>query len=439
MHHDPVFGDVVRERRQIRDLTQSELARRTGCATITIRKIESNSIRPSVQIAERVAMALKIPMEDRGKFIALARSVLRETPEPSPIPTPAPSPEEIGRADLSGRAIGGYMLGERIGAGGHGAVYRALQPMVERDVAIKIILPEFANHPDFIRRFEAEAQLVARLEHPYIVPLYDYWRAPGVAYLVMRLMRGGSLHNLIKQGPLPLAKTYQVMEQIGAALDLAHRLGVVHRDIKPANILLDEDASAYLADFGIAKNLVQPESAGHTQIGVIIGSPAYIAPEQIRSEPIMPQTDIYCLGLLLYEMLSGLPAYEGPTPVDYMSQHLNSPVPLLRDRLSELPPEIDSVISRATEKNPADRYLDVNHFLADLRELSVEVLTTTAVRQNEELAFDASELENPYKGLRAFDEADAGDFYGRDNLIQELLSQMAQVEDNRPGSGQDLG
>src|SRR5581483_5415146 len=138
---------------------------------------------------------------------------------------------------------------------GYGAVFRAYQPVIERDVAIKIILPQYANYPDFIRRFESEAQMVARLEHPHIVPLYDYWRAPDGAYLVMRWLRGGSLHAALQAGPLPGEALGRVLEQIGGALVAAHRRGIVHRDLKPANILLDEDGNAYLADFGIAKDL----------------------------------------------------------------------------------------------------------------------------------------------------------------------------------------
>ena len=201
MNHGISFGSFVRQHRREMDLTQEELARRVGCAAITLRKIEADDLRPSVQIAERLAMALAIPLDDRAEFVRRARAV---QPEASDFPaiTPAPSLDEIGREDLTGRAIRGYALAERIGMGGFGSVYRAVQPNVEREVAIKIILPAFANHPDFIRRFEAEAQLVARLEHPHIVPLYDYWREPGVAYLVMRLLRGGNIQNLLGQGPL---------------------------------------------------------------------------------------------------------------------------------------------------------------------------------------------------------------------------------------------
>ena len=189
------FGSFIRQRRRELDLTQEELARRVGCAAITVRKIEAEAARPSVQIAERLAMALAVPLAERAEFVRRARSV---HPDAAETPTPPLSPSEVGSEDLTGRAIRGYALGEKIGSGGMGAVYRATQPTFEREVAIKIILPQYANHPDFIRRFEAEAQLVARLEHPHIVPLYDYWREPGVAYLVMRLLRGGSLRGLIE-------------------------------------------------------------------------------------------------------------------------------------------------------------------------------------------------------------------------------------------------
>jgi transcriptional regulator with XRE-family HTH domain len=147
MGNEESFGQRVRERRRELGLTQDELARRVGCAPVTLRKIEYDDLRPSVQIAERLAMALNIPLEERAAFVRLAR--VERAPEP-PTPTPAPALEEIGVEDLSGRAIRGYALGERIGAGGMGAVYRAVQPHVEREVAVKIILPAYANHPDFI-------------------------------------------------------------------------------------------------------------------------------------------------------------------------------------------------------------------------------------------------------------------------------------------------
>ena len=155
------------------------------------------------------------------------------------------------------------------------------------------------------------------------MPLYDYWREPGVAYLVMRLLRGGSVRTLLEGGPLPLEMVDRLMEQISQALAAAHRVGVVHRDLKPANILLDEDGNAYLADFGIAKNLGNLDDL--TQADAVVGSPNYISPEQIRSEFVRPQTDIYCLGVMLYELLTGALPFSGPTPIDVMHDHLTRP------------------------------------------------------------------------------------------------------------------
>ncbi len=192
--------------------------------------------------------------------------------------------------DLSGQTIKGYEIHER-SAGGFGAVYRAYQPIVDREVAIKVILPQYANHPDFIRRFEIEAQLIARLEHLHIVPLYDYWREPDGAYLVMRYLRGGSLHDGIAQGALDPAEA--------AAAGRADRGGADGR--APArrhaprpqtrNILLDEDGNAYLTDFGIAKVL-----GGEQSVDGLRGTLDYISPEQIRSQPVTAQTDVYCPG-----------------------------------------------------------------------------------------------------------------------------------------------
>ena len=182
-------------------------------------------------------------------------------------------------------------------------VYRAVQLGVRREVAIKVIQPAYANEPDFIRRFEVEAQIVARLEHPHIVPLYDYWREASGAYLVMRWMRGGSVKHSLSNGPWTLAGTAQLIKQVAEGLFMAHRQGVVHRDIKPANILLDEEGTAYLSDFGIAKELA--EVGQITQLGALAGSPCYSTPEQAMEQPITPQTDLYSLGVVIYELLTG--------------------------------------------------------------------------------------------------------------------------------------
>ncbi len=259
--------------------------------------------------------------------------------------------------NLSGQQIKGYELRERIGTGGFGAVYKAQQSTVNREVAIKIILPHFSNHPDFIRRFENEAQLVARLEHLHIVPLYDYWRDPDGAYLVMRWLRGGSLRDALQKGPFTAEQAASLMDQLSAALSAAHRSHVIHRDLKPGNILLDEDGNAYLADFGIAKDLSL--SAGVTEPDAIIGSPDYLAPEQARGEIVTPATDVYSLGVVLYEMLIGEHPFPNLNSVERLYKHLNEPIPLISNLPEDIRSAVNDVIQKATAKNPIDRYDDV--------------------------------------------------------------------------------
>ena len=192
-------------------------------------------------------------------------------------------------SDLCGETIKGYLLSEQIGIGRFGTVYRARQSTVGRDVAVKIIPPGFANNPDFIRRFETEAQLVARLEHMHITPLYDYWRDPSGACLVMRYLRGGNIRTALLEGPFKKRLASGLLNQVSSALALAHRMDIVHRNLKPSNILLDEDGNAYLPDFGIAKMLGDQENDINNR--AIIGSLDYISPEQARGESITPKTD----------------------------------------------------------------------------------------------------------------------------------------------------
>ena len=320
--------------------------------------------------------------------------------------------------DLSGGTIRGYDLIARLGEGAYGAVYRAYQPQVQREVAIKIIQPRYASQPDFIRRFEVEAQLVAQLEHLHIVPLYDYWRDPEGAYLVMRLMKGGSLDAALERGPLDLSAAVQLVDQISSALGAAHKQGVVHRDIKPANILLDEEGNAYLSDFGIAKKLAADTRL--TQTGAMVGTPAYITPEQVQSQDITPQTDVYSLGLVLYEILVGGHPFPNTPTGELVSKHLHDPLPLVRESRPELPEEVDGVIQRATAKDPAARYADVLVLAQDFR-TALQPLVVVAPEIPEQ------EIYNPYKGLRAFQEADAEDFFGREALVGQLIARLAST------------
>ncbi len=332
---------------------------------------------------------------------------------------------------LEGRSIKGYEFQGLLGGGGFGEVYRAAQPLLKREVAIKVILPQYANQPEFIRRFEIEAELVARLEHPHIVPLFDYWRDADGAFLVMRYLRGGSLEDLIERGPIALERVTQVLDQIGGALQVAHRNGVVHRDLKPANILLDEDLNAYLADFGIAK--VMDERAVNPTIEGVL-TPNYAAPEQFTGQPVTPQTDIYNLGLLLYEMITGRPAYSGQL-YELVLKHTTAPLPSVREYMPEMPEALDAVLQIATPKDPTERYPDVISLTLAFK----QALTLTQNQDAPSIEFSPAELKrleggtivdstddlkNPYKGLRAFREGDADDFFGRDELIDRLLERL---------------
>lgn len=345
--------------------------------------------------------------------------------------------------DLSGRVIRGYEMRNKIGTGGFGAVYAAFQPMVGREVAIKVILPDFANHPEFIRRFESEAQVVARLEHPFIIPLYDYWREPSSAYLVMRLLAGGSLEDVVaRQEPIPLDIAIRIVDQMASALAVAHRAGIVHRDLKPANILLDADGNAYLADFGIAKDIAA--SPSFDEEDDTIGSPAYLAPEQITQRPVSPQTDIYALGLVLFTMLAGQHPYDTSSVMKVLRMQLEQPVPSIFNFRNDLPEALDDIIAWATAKDPAERYTNILTMAADLRNLSSSygLSSTTSVGDfsvtrpdkrdtNERTAtivVDSAMLnQNPYKGLRAFTEADAADFFGREKLVADLIDRLGEA------------
>jgi serine/threonine protein kinase len=263
--------------------------------------------------------------------------------------------------NLKGQTIHGYDLLERIGTGGFGAVYRAVQSTVGREVAVKIILPAYANNPEFIRRFEIEAQLIARLEHLHIVPLYDYWRDAEGTYLVMRWLRGGSLKDVLRKGPLDLEPASLLLNQVAAGLAAAHSKQIVHRDLKPSNILLDEEGNAYLADFGIARDLRKVkgvDQAGEDERGKVAGSVEYLSPEQARGEKATAQSDIYSLGIALYEILTGRHPFPGLTSVQHLFMHINEPLPRIELSDASAAEGINEVLQKATAKNPKRRFLD---------------------------------------------------------------------------------
>ena len=319
----------------------------------------------------------------------------------------------------------GYQLDEVIGEGAFSLVWRGAQPSLGRKVAIKQIRAELANQPEFVRRFETEAQTVAALEHPHIVPLYDYWREPDSAYLVMRYVAGGTLESEVLERGLGDAPLRRLVDQVGSALCTAHRAGVIHRDVKSANVLSDADGNFYLTDFGIAFTGSTDDDELATALST--GSPAYASPEQLRRQAIDARTDVYGFGITLFEAATGrLPFVDAPTQAVLMKRQLEDPVPAPSSVSPGVPLWVDHVVARATAKNPADRFAS----MADLMK-AVAVDTPEAVDhvRGSAGATVIGELINPFKALRAFREADAADFHGRDRLVARFVEVL-----NRPGS-----
>jgi serine/threonine protein kinase len=268
--------------------------------------------------------------------------------------------------------IGRYHVEALIGRGGMAAVYRARDSRLQRDVALKLLYPQYGDDPLLVERFKREAITAAGLEHPAIVPIYDIGEQDGFVFIAMKLLPGRSLADLLRErATLPLPELLAVLAPLAAALDYAHSRGVVHRDIKPANILLINDEqhgqptaapSVMLSDFGIAKVLDAP---GMTTTGALIGTPEYMAPEQIGNRPVDGRSDVYSLGLLAYRALAGRLPFAGSTQ-EVLMAHLHDQVPPPSSFNPQLTPAVDQVLLRATARDPAARYAAAGAFVADL-------------------------------------------------------------------------
>jgi ABC-type sugar transport system substrate-binding protein/tRNA A-37 threonylcarbamoyl transferase component Bud32 len=260
--------------------------------------------------------------------------------------------------EFVGRQIGEFRVEELIGEGAMATVYRAYQSSMNRQVALKIIRldRELGHSTEFQRRFAQEAEMIARLEHIHILPVFNYGIDGNVAYLAMRWLRGGTLSDRLRQGPLPLDEAARLFEQIARGLGYAHSKGVIHRDLKPSNIMLDDTGNAFLTDFGLAK-LVEG-SAQITKSGNIVGTPAYMAPEQLRGEPLDHRADLYSLGVILYHMVVGRLPFDAASSdiITVIYQHLEKPPPAPRTIDPRIPREVESVILRALQKDRGMRF-----------------------------------------------------------------------------------
>lgn len=257
---------------------------------------------------------------------------------------------------MTATQFGRYEIESTLGQGGMATVYLARDPRFGRQVALKVMSYQYKDDPTFRGRFEREARTVATLEHPAIVPVYDFGEDHDQLYLVMRYMPGGSLSDRIVRKPFTLEESVPIVQRIAAALDHAHAQGVIHRDLKPANILFDQYDNAFLSDFGIVKIAAEATTTGYTGSGVI-GTPAYMSPEQIHGDTKLDgRSDLYTLGVILFEMLTGVKPYRAETPVKQMMAHVLNPIPSIRTYKPELPSECEKLMQKVLAKEREARF-----------------------------------------------------------------------------------
>lgn len=265
--------------------------------------------------------------------------------------------------ELIGQNLGQYEIIEEIAKGGMATVYRARQASIGRDVAIKVLPAKFTHDESFIERFNREVEVIAQLQHPHILPVYDYGEYENMPYIVMAYIKGGTLTDRINAGPMQSDEVAKMVHQIADALDFAHSQGIVHRDFKPSNVLLDERGNTYLADFGLAKIT---ESGSEITGTMIVGTPHYMAPEQARAGDVTGSVDVYALGVTIYQMLTGHAPYKAPTAAGIMVAHITEPIPDIHDSRPDLPEVVQDVVEHSMAKEVSDRYESSGNLAIDL-------------------------------------------------------------------------
>ena len=269
--------------------------------------------------------------------------------------------------DLTGTRLGQYEIVERLGGGGMAVVYRAVQQPLGREVALKALSSELFQDDGFVKRFETEAKTLAKLDHPNILPIYDFEVIDGNAFLTMPLIRGGTLRDVLNRGPMDTLSAWRYLREIGDGLQHAHDAGIVHRDLKPTNVLIHVDGRAMLADFGLARGAGQPTHL--TTIGLAIGTPGYMAPEQVMGHDVDKRADIYAMGVLTFEMLTGRLPYIGSNRMEVAYATVNTPIPSAVKINHNLPDELDVLLAQVLAKDPAQRPQTVRDLLAQMARL----------------------------------------------------------------------
>jgi eukaryotic-like serine/threonine-protein kinase len=265
---------------------------------------------------------------------------------------------------------GRYELEKLVGSGGMSNVFRAHDRLLERTVALKILHEQYTRDDDYVERFRREARAVAQLAHPNIVTVIDRGEQDGRQFIVFEFVEGENLKEIIAHGPVPVRDAVALALQVARALSFAHGRGLVHRDVKPQNVLLNEDGQAKVTDFGIARSL---DVQGVTQTGTVLGTSDYIAPEQARGQKVDPKTDIYSLGAVLYELLTGEVPFAGDSFVAVAMRHVNEPAPSVLAHRPDCPVRLDLAVQRAMAKDPADRFESMDDFVSELETCLAEV------------------------------------------------------------------
>ncbi len=302
-----------------------------------------------------------------------------------------------------GENVGPYRIIEQLGQGGMATVFKAYHASLDRYIAIKALHPAFSEDPSFEARFRREARVVAKLEHPNIVPIYDYAEHEKRPYLVMKFIEGNTLKAELDKGPLSSKDILRIVDAVGSALAYAHKQGVLHRDVKPSNVLLASDGQVYLADFGLARIAQSGESTLSSDM--IMGTPQYISPEQAMGvKELDERTDLYSFGVVLYEMVVGKVPFNADTPFSIIHDHIYSPLPLPRRVNPKVSDQVERVLLKALAKDRLDRYENVNQMISAFKQAweqssvttQAAVATRTAVHQAVQAAQDASaKVESP--------------------------------------------
>ncbi|MFJ8074312.1 serine/threonine-protein kinase [Streptomyces sp. NPDC096176] len=277
-----------------------------------------------------------------------------------------------GPSELVGREVASYRLEREIGRGGMAVVYRARDLRLDRTVALKLLAPELARNDTFRRRFTHESRVAASIDHPHIVPIFEAGETDGLLYIAMRYVAGQDLRVLLdRMGPLPATTAGRIASQVASALDAAHARDLVHRDVKPGNILIaegidsDHPEHAYLTDFGLTKKSLS--LSGFTTVGQFVGTLDYVAPEQISGRPVDGRCDVYSLGCVVYETLSGGPPFRRDDDMALLWAHQYDAPPPLTEHRPDLPGAVDGVLAKALAKSPEDRFGSCGAFVAALR------------------------------------------------------------------------